>query len=108
MVLDPRLLHQGLLNTDPGVFALQIAETRAQNVFMTRTSGWPARQDELSSRRRAHPSLANKSGPLCSQPHRRASARWRHHDLGPRATKTAHTVRAMSWPSRSATVQAWA
>ena len=50
MVLDPRLLHQGLLNTDPGVFALQIAETRAQNFFMTRTSGWPARQDELSSR----------------------------------------------------------
>ena len=108
MVLDPRLLHQGLLNTDPGVFALQIAETRAQNVFMTRTSGWPARQDELSSRLvLTHPSPIRADRSVPSRIAGRARAR-RHHDLGPRATKTAHTVRAMSWPSRSATVQAWA
>ena len=50
MVLDPRLLHQGLLNTNRGVIALQIAETRAQKIFMTGTSGRPAREHELSSR----------------------------------------------------------
>ncbi len=100
MVLDPRLLHQGLLNTDPGVFALQIAETRAQNVFMTRTSGVACSTGRAFFPRRAHPSLANKSGPLRSQPHRRASARWRHPRPGPSGDEeTAHAVRAMSWPS---------
>ena len=108
MVLDPRLLHQGLLNTNPGVFVLQIAETRAQKLLYDTNFGVACSTARAFFPPRAHLSLANKSGPLRSQPHRRASVRWRHHDLGPWATKTAHAVRAMSWPSRSATVQAWA